>query len=62
MPSIPTPSLQTGPTGYAGPDDQPNQRRSAHVRPFPGRPPRNTQIYEGTNQVQLVVIAKALLG
>ena len=37
-------------------------RRSAHWRQPAGPPEPSTQIYEGTNQIQRVVIAKGLLG
>ena len=33
-----------------------------HGRARGGRPDQNTQIYEGTNQIQRVVIARKLLG
>ncbi len=39
-----------------------NMPRSAHWRRPAGPPGVSTQIYEGTNQIQRVVIAKKLLG
>ena len=39
-----------------------NRPRSAHWRRPAGPPAVSTQIYEGTNQIQRVVIAKKLLG
>ena len=40
----------------------PNRPRSAHWGPPAGPSDPSTQIYEGTNQIQRVVIAKKLLG
>jgi hypothetical protein len=39
-----------------------NMARSAYWRRPAGPPEPSTQIYEGTNQVQRVVVAKKLLG
>jgi len=59
--SIPTPSLQVGKAGWkrtAAPSRNPYATRlHGHV----GQDPSATQIYEGTNQVQRVVISKRLL-
>jgi len=60
--SIPTLSLQLGGTGWIQDDSIPNRRRSAHWRPPAGPPDPSTQIYEDTNQIQRVVIAKKLAG
>jgi alkylation response protein AidB-like acyl-CoA dehydrogenase len=60
--SIPTSSLQLGGTGWIQHHSIPNRPRSAHWKRPAGPPEPSTQIYEGTNQIQRVVIAKALLG
>jgi|NGEPerStandDraft_6_1074524.scaffolds.fasta_scaffold03838_8 alkylation response protein AidB-like acyl-CoA dehydrogenase len=60
--SIPTLSLQLGGTGWIRDDSIPNRPRSAHWRRRAGPPELSTQIYEGTNQIQRVVIARKLLG
>ncbi len=60
--SIPTLSLQLGGTGWIQDHSNLNRPRSAHWRRPAGPPEPSTQIYEGTNQIQRVVIAKGLLG
>ena len=60
--SIPTSSLQLGGTGWIRDDSNPNRPRSADSGRPAGPPEPSTQIYEGTNQIQRVVIAKGLLG
>jgi hypothetical protein len=39
-----------------------NRRRSAHWQQPAGPPEPSTQTYEGTNQIQRVVISKGVLG
>ncbi len=59
---IPTLSLQLSETQRIQPNSIWNRSRSAHWR-GPAEPPEpSTQIYEGTNQIQRVVMAKKLLG
>jgi alkylation response protein AidB-like acyl-CoA dehydrogenase len=51
-------SLQLEDTGRTGRTWPRNNRRSAHCRTLGGRPCQTTQIYEGTNQIQRMVIAR----
>ncbi len=51
-------SLQLGDTGRTGRTAPGNNRSSAHCRAPAGRPCQTTQIYEGTNQIQRMVIAR----
>jgi alkylation response protein AidB-like acyl-CoA dehydrogenase len=60
--TIPTLSLQLSGTQRIQANLIQNTPRSAHWRPPAGPPEPSTQIYEGTNQIQRVVIAKQLLG
>lgn len=59
---IPTSSLRLGTTGWTGRHGKPRRARSADWESLAGPIWENTQIYEGTNQIQRVVIAKKLLG
>ena len=59
---IPTPSLLLGATGWTAGHGEPNGTSSADCASLDGRSGENTQIYEGTNQIQRVVMAKRLLG
>jgi hypothetical protein len=59
---IPTLSLQLSETQRIQAISIRNRPRSAHWRRPAGPPEGSTQIYEGTNQIQRVVIAKKLLG
>jgi hypothetical protein len=59
---IPTLSLQLGETQRIQVISIRNRPRSAHWKQPPGPPEPSTQIYEGTNQIQRIVIAKKLLG
>jgi hypothetical protein len=60
--SSPISSLQIQTIRWTEGYDNPNKARSADSRPPAGPIGGNTQIYEGTNQIQRVVIAKRLLG
>jgi alkylation response protein AidB-like acyl-CoA dehydrogenase len=59
---IPTSSLLLGTTAWTGGDGEPRRARSADWASPAGPIWESTQIYEGTNQIQRVVIAKRLLG
>ena len=59
---IPTSSLQLGRTGWIRHHEVPNTAWSGHWDSPAGPPEPITQIYEGTNQIQRVVISKAVLG
>jgi hypothetical protein len=59
---IPAPSLLLGATGRTEHHGKPKTATSADWRSHRGRTRENTQVYEGTNQIQRVVMAKKLLG
>jgi hypothetical protein len=59
---IPTSSLLLGTTPWTGRHGEPRRAKSAGWASFAGPIWESTQIYEGTNQIQRVVIAKKLLG
>jgi len=59
---IPTPSLLLTGTSRIGHHGNPNMTCSEDRSGFPGLLEVITPIYEGTNQIQRVVIAKRLLG
>gem|GEM_PF-2652676 len=59
---IPTLSLQLGGTGWIQHHSNLKRPRSAYWEQPAGQRTGSNQIYEGTNQVQRVVIAKGLLG
>jgi alkylation response protein AidB-like acyl-CoA dehydrogenase len=59
---IPIPSLLLGTTGGTQCHGRPKRSKSADWTVPGGRTWENTQIYEGTNQIQRVVMAKKLLG
>ena len=59
---IPTSSLLLNETGRTGCHGNPNVTCSEDRSGFPGPLEVTTQIYEGTNQIQRVVISKKLLG
>jgi alkylation response protein AidB-like acyl-CoA dehydrogenase len=62
MSVIPTSSLLLGTTGRTGHHGEPRRVRSADWESLAGPIWESTQIYEGTNQIQRVVISKKLLG
>jgi hypothetical protein len=59
---IPISSLLLGATGWTVRHGEPRRARSADWASLAGPIWENTQIYEGTNQIQRVVMAKKLLG
>jgi len=59
---IPTSSLLLGTTAWTGRHGEPRRARSADWASLPGPIWESTQTYEGTNQIQRVVMAKKLLG
>ncbi len=59
---IPTSSLLLNVTGQTDHHGNPNMTCSEDRSRFPGPLEVTTQIYEGTNQIQRVVISKRLLG
>jgi hypothetical protein len=59
---VPTLSLLLSETQRIQYESIRNRPSSAHWRRPAGPPGVSTQIYEGTNQIQRVVIAKQLLG
>jgi hypothetical protein len=59
---IPNSSLLLGTTGWTGRNGEPSRAKSADWTSLAGPIWENTQIYEGTNQIQRVVMAKKLLG
>jgi len=55
-------SLQLGATGWTGVDGATQATSSAAPAGVGGHTRQSTQIYEGTHQIQRVVISKRLLG